>query len=247
MSEVSTAAKGSLVQRLAQHTVLIITIVIGSFAFHWQSMHAEEQRARERSDVRVQTLAETSSIALREPLLSKNVPAAMILIEGLARETPGVLSARVGGKDGQTIAETEAEHIDEADSRDARALTLPILVKDGSGVAAAIGTLDLRISTKEVEEVAAANRQLVIIEGALCLLLCGGLFAITRKLGQASATPAARQAVTSQPVPAVSLAKAAKPAKAAAQPRGPRPSSSRAPVDEAVEVSLNSPPPAESH
>jgi hypothetical protein len=258
MSDIPTSAPASFRQRLARHAFPIAAIALGALAFHWQALHAEEERVRERTDARVETLAQTAALALREPMLRQSAPAVMILVEGLAREIPGVLSARVGGKDGQAIAETEAEHIDEADSRAARALTLPIFVKDASGAEAAIGTLDLRVSTKEVEEVAAANLQLLMIEGALCFLLCGGLFVIARKRGKAPATSPAKPAVANPQAPAASPAKSAQPAtargkkeKAAPKPRGPLPSSSSKPADEPVEVLLNSPPPppppAESH
>jgi hypothetical protein len=230
------------------------------FAFHWQTMHAEEMRVRERSEVRVQTLAETAGIALRGAMLRKDAVDVMILVEGLVRENHDVLSARVGGKDGKAIAETEAEHIDEADARSARVLTLPIVIKDGSGSSKAIGTIDLRISTKEVEQVASGNMTVLMVEGCLCLFLCGGLIVLTKKHAAEPSTSSAKSVVkSSTAVPVVKTstvkapsAKSAAPAPATKkrempkpEPRGPQPSKADVTDDEPVEVSLNSPPPVE--
>lgn len=248
MSEESPSAWQSFRQRPVRYTVPIVAVAVGLFAFHWQALRAEEQRVRERSEARAEALAEVSALALREPMLRRNVPAVMILVEGLVRESGDVLSARVGGKDGAPIAETEDEGLDETDSQSVRVLTRPIVVQDGSGPTQAIGTIDIRVSTKAVAELAAANGTRLWIEGGLCLLLCGGLVLVSRKRGRAPASSPARTMGAGRSMavsPRAAKSEPAKPRgkreKSPPEPRAPRPGSDGSGDDEPVEVTLDTP------
>jgi hypothetical protein len=246
----STSAPQSILQRITRYNVPIIAAVLVLFAFHWRALHDDESALADRTDVRAQTIADTAALALREPLLSKNVPAIMILVESLVRENHDVLAATVGGKDGRPLAETESEHIDVADVRSERTLREPVLVHDADGSSKAIGTIELRVSRREAEELASANTQIIAIEGGVCLLLCAGIIVISRKRTSSTSSSTAARAGTARAPTAVSSSVAAtasiardKSSRSSLEPRAPLPANDRASDEEAVEVALNAPPP----
>jgi hypothetical protein len=185
----------TIAQQLTQQAIPIISVAIALCAIHWESMHSEERIAEERFDARAQAMTDTAALALREQVLNQDAPMIMMLIEDLVRDNHDLLSARVGGKNGKSIAETESEHAEGSDSSSARTLTQPILIHDGSGSSTAIGTIDLRFSTKEVDQAAGGNAMIMAIEGGLCALLCCGLILLKRKQSVAG-VPSAKRAGT---------------------------------------------------
>jgi hypothetical protein len=162
-----------------------------------------------------------------------------------------VLHARVGGKDGKPLAETDADHLDPVEASSARALTRPILVDDGSGRPSAIGTIELRLSTKDVEQAAAASTISLAIEGGICVLVCGGLILLSRKQRRPAKPALAPGAANQSAIVAARMSNSKtmpprdKPAKSPREPPGVQPSKEHSTHDGAVEVALDSPPAAD--
>jgi hypothetical protein len=214
MPAVTPHERAPFVTIVAKHAVSIAVVAIALFAFHWQSLHADAETARERAEERARTLSETASLAMIQPLTVNDAPSMMIFLEELVRSNHDVQSASVAGKDGKTIASTQAEGIDASESSAARDLKQPILVH-GAGPPFAIGTLDLRLSTKDVQLAAATGT--IAIEGVVCLLVCGGLFALSRKREPAPASSPTKGTGGERSAPTGALTKSAEPASSPAK------------------------------